>query len=353
MKVLVTGSSGLIGSEAVAYYDRLGAEVVGIDNNMREAFFGPKGSTLWNLERLRRECPGFRSLAVDIRDRDAVYEVFRDAEFDRVIHCAAQPSHDKAREIPTLDFEVNAVGTLNLLEATRLFTPEAVFIQMSTNKVYGDAPNEVPLVELDTRWEYSRPEDYAGIAETCRIDQTLHSLFGASKAAGDLMAQEYGRYFGLKTGIFRGGCLTGPSHSGVELHGFLSYLVSCAVQGRHYTVFGYKGKQVRDQIHSQDVIAAFEAFATNPRPGEVYNLGGGRSNSASVLECIQLIEDVSGHRLDWSYADQNRIGDHICYISDLRKLKSHYPNWQLQFGLAEIVQQMVSAEERRCASRAA
>src|SRR5213596_3602232 len=257
MRFLVTGCSGLIGSEAVSYFDEQGHAVTGIDNNMRRVFFGPAGDTRWNLARLRRSTRNFTHADLDIRDREGLFSLFRKEWFDCIIHCAAQPSHDKASEMPLVDFEVNAVGTLNLLEATRLFCPDAVFVHMSTNKVYGDAPNEVPLKELDSRWEYSRPEDYGGIRESCRIDQTLHSLFGASKVAGDVVAQEYGRYFGLKTGIFRGGCLTGPSHSGVELHGFLSYLVHVAVTGKPYTVFGYKSKQVRDQIHSADVIAAF------------------------------------------------------------------------------------------------
>jgi CDP-paratose 2-epimerase len=264
-----------------------------------------------------------------------------------VIHCAAQPSHDRARDIPFLDFEVNATGTLNLLEATRQHAPDAVFIHVSTNKVYGDAPNELELVETDTRWEYARPEDYHGISEACRIDQTTHSLFGASKTAADILAQEYGRYFGLKTGIFRGGCLTGPSHSGVELHGFLSYLVHVAVTGKPYTIFGYKGKQVRDQIHSEDVIAAFQAFADAPRPGEVYNLGGGRDNAASVLECIQLIEEIGGYRVDYAYDERNRVGDHICYMSDLRKLRGHYPSWSITRSLRDIVAEMIEAEEAR------
>src|SRR6266699_492122 len=259
MKVLVTGSSGLIGSEAVEHFDRQGNEVVGVDNNMRRVFFGPAGDTLWNLERLKTATKRFAHAALDIRDRAAIEEMFRKHRFDLIVHCAAQPSHDKAREIPLLDFEVNALGTVNLLEATRQHSPEAVFVFLSTNKVYGDAPNEIPLKELEKRYDYARAEDFAGVSESCRIDQTLHSLFGAAKAAADLAAQEYGRYFGMKVGIFRGGCLTGPSHSGVELHGFLSYLVHVAVTGKPYTVFGYKAKQVRDQIHSADVIAAFEA----------------------------------------------------------------------------------------------
>ena len=284
MKVLVTGSSGLIGSEAVLWYDREGHEVFGIDNNMRREFFGPPGDTLWNLEYLRRTTRRFTHAPLDIRDRAGVLDLFRRERFDLIIHCAAQPSHDKACEIPFLDFEVNAVGTLNLLEATRQSCREAVFIFMSTNKVYGDAPNELPLQELPTRWEYARPEDYGGIREDCSIDRTLHSLFGASKVAADVMAQEYGRYFGMNVGVFRGGCLTGEHHSGVPLHGFLSYLVKVAKAGGTYTVIGYKGKQVRDQINSEDVLSAFAAFARRPRPGEVYNLGGGRANSVSILE---------------------------------------------------------------------
>lgn len=349
MNALVTGSSGLIGSEAVVHFDRQGHQVIGIDNNMRQVFFGPKGDTTWNRNRLLGNTQRFQHIDLDIRDREGVFHLFQEHRFDLIIHCAAQPSHDKAAQIPILDFEVNALGTLNLLEATRLHCPEAVFIQMSTNKVYGDAPNEVPLVELETRYDYARPEDFHGIAETCRIDQTLHSVFGASKTAGDVMAQEYGRYFGMKVGVFRGGCLTGPSHSGVELHGFLSYLVKVAVTGQHYTIFGYKGKQVRDQIHSVDVIRAFEAFAANPRPGEVYNLGGGRANSASVLEAITLIEQKIGRPIDWTYDERNRRGDHICYISDLSKLQSHYPSWHLTYTLSDILDELIDSEQAKIA----
>ncbi len=273
--------------------------------------------------------------------------LFRNHHFDLIIHCAAQPSHDKARDIPILDFEVNALGTVNLLESTRLHCPESPFIFMSTNKVYGDAPNEVPLKELETRWEYARPEDHVGIDENCRIDRTLHSLFGASKASADLMAQEYGRYFGMNVCIFRGGCLTGPSHSGVELHGFLSYLVKVALSGGTYSVFGYKAKQVRDNIHSHDVVRAMEEFAANPRPGEVYNLGGGRENSVSMLEAIAKIEQLSGQKLNWKYVDQNRKGDHICYISNLAKLKSHYPNWSITVGIDEILRQIIADQRQR------
>lgn len=347
MHILVTGSSGLIGSEAVEHFDRQGHQVVGVDNNMRRVFFGEPGDTTWNLERLRRVTRNFTHFNIDIRDRGVLEELFCKKRFDLIVHCAAQPSHDKARDIPILDFEVNALGTVNLLEATRLHAPEAVFVFLSTNKVYGDAPNELPLKELETRWEYARPEDFDGIDENCRIDRTLHSLFGASKASADLMAQEYGRYFDMKVGVFRGGCLTGPSHSGVELHGFLSYLVKVALSGGTYNVFGYKGKQVRDNIHSHDVVRAIEEFAANPRPGEVYNLGGGRENSISMLEAIAKIEHMSGKKLNWKYVDENRKGDHICYISNLAKLRSHYPNWSVTIGLDEILRQIIADHERR------
>ena len=343
MKVLVTGSSGLIGSEAVLFFDELGAAVTGVDNNMRREFFGPAGDTLWNLEQLLKRTDRFKHLSLDIRDRARVLDLLKEEPFDLIIHCAAQPSHDKAREIPFVDFDVNAVGTLNLLEACRLHRPDACFIFMSTNKVYGDAPNELPLRELPTRWDYARPEDYNGITENCRIDQTLHSLFGASKAAADILAQEYGKYFGLKVGVFRGGCLTGEKHSAVQLHGFLSYLVKTAVAGETYTIFGYKGKQVRDQIHSHDVIRAFLEFYKNPRPGEVYNIGGGRANSASVLECIEIIEKLLGRKMKTVYKDEARKGDHICYISDLTKFKSHYPNWQMEWSLDQILEKMISS----------
>jgi len=340
MKVLVTGSSGLIGSEAVRLLDRRGHELVGVDNNMRREFFGPGGDTSWVLEQLRQSTRSFTHHALDIRDREGVLELFKRERFDMIIHCAAQPSHDKAKDIPFTDFDVNAVGTLNLLEATRQTQPESVFIFMSTNKVYGDAPNEIPLKECPTRWDYEREEDYWGVSETCRIDRTMHSLFGASKTAADVMAQEYGRYFGMNVGVFRGGCLTGEHHSGVQLHGFLSYLVKVAKSGETYSILGYKGKQVRDQIHSEDVIQAFLAFAAAPRPGEVYNLGGGRSNSASILECIEKIEGLLGKKINTRYVDENRKGDHICYISDLRKLQSHFPDWKLEWSLDRILERM-------------
>ena len=343
MRILVTGSSGLIGSEAALYFDAQGHEVFGVDNNMRRVFFGPAGDTLWNLERLKAATERFRHAAIDIRDRAAIEELFATERFELIVHCAAQPSHDKARDIPVLDFEVNALGTLNLLEATRQHSPEAVFVFMSTNKVYGDAPNEIPLRELETRYDYARTEDFAGVDETCRIDRTMHSLFGASKAAADLMAQEYGRYFSMNIGVFRGGCLTGPLHSGVELHGFLSYLVKVALKGGRYTVFGYKGKQVRDNIHSYDVVRAIEEFAANPRPGEVYNLGGGRQNSISVLEAITRSQELSGRKLHWAYNDQARKGDHICYISDTSKFRRHYPRWEITRSLDAILEEIVAS----------
>jgi CDP-paratose 2-epimerase len=350
MNVVVTGSSGLIGSEAVQHFDAAGHVVHGIDNNMRRDFFGPTGDTTWNLRRLMRETRNFTPHAIDIRDRDGVLAFFKATSVDLVIHCAAQPSHETARDMPFEDFEVNAVGTLNLLEATRRHAPDAVFIHMSTNKVYGDVPNELPLVELEKRWDYARPEHFDGIAEDCRIDRCLHSLFGASKTAGDVVAQEYGKYFGMKVGIFRGGCLTGPSQSGVEQHGFLSYLVHAAVTGQPYTVFGYKGKQVRDQIHSVDVIAALEAFAVDPRPGEVYNLGGGRENAASVLECFDLIREIGGYEVAWTYDERHRIGDHVCYISNLGKLKTHFPTWSITRSLPATVKEMIEAEENKLAA---
>jgi CDP-paratose 2-epimerase len=348
--VLITGSSGLIGSEAVEHFDGLGCKVHGVDNNMRRTFFGDPGDTTWNLDRLRKVTRDFTHHDLDIRDRGAMETLFRSHRFDLVIHCAAQPSHDKARDIPILDFEVNALGTVNLLESTRLNCPEAVFILMSTNKVYGDAPNEIPLKELETRWDYARPDDYNGVDENCRIDRTLHSLFGASKASADLMAQEYGRYFGMKVCVFRGGCLTGPSHSGVELHGFLSYLVKVAISGGTYSVFGYKGKQVRDNIHSHDVVRAIEEFADNPRCGEVYNMGGGRENSISMQEAISKVEQITERRMIWNYVDQNRKGDHVCYISDLAKFKSHYPNWKITIGIDEILRQIITDHTKRIQS---
>jgi CDP-paratose 2-epimerase len=343
MKVLVTGSSGLIGSEAVTFFDNLGFPIAGVDNNMRADFFGPKGDTTANRGRLESVCKNFTHYEQDIRDRAGVEALFKKVQPELIIHAAAQPSHDLAASRPYDDFDVNATGTLNLLEATRRHCPEAVFIHVSTNKVYGDAPNYIPLKELDTRWDYDDPAFEHGIPESMSIDQCKHSLFGASKAAGDIMAQEYGRYDGieLKTGIFRGGCLTGPQHAGVELHGFLNYLVKVALEEGPYTIFGYKGKQVRDQIHCYDVINAFWHFAQNPKPGEVYNLGGGKGNAASLLECVSMVEERTGKKPNLTYSDTNRIGDHICYYSDLRKLKEHYPDWDLSYSLDRIVEEMI------------
>ena len=350
MKILITGSSGLVGSEAVEHFDKQGHDIVGVDNNMRRVFFGAAGDTGWNLQRLKSIAKHFAHFDLDIRNREGIFKLFEEHRFDAILHCAAQPSHDKARDIPTLDFEVNALGTSNLLEATRQFSPDAPFVFLSTNKVYGDAPNEKPLRELATRYDYSNPEDHEGIDESCRIDQTLHSLFGASKVAADVLAQEYGRYFGMKVGVFRGGCLTGPNHSGVQLHGFLSYLVKVAIAGENYTVFGYKGKQVRDNIHSHDVVRAVEEFFKQPRPGEVYNIGGGRGNSISMLEAIARIEGMTGTKMNWVYQDQARKGDHVCYISDLRKFQSHYPKWSITKTLDDIFQGILASEKAHQAS---
>ena len=340
MKVLVTGSSGLIGSEVVAFFDAIGHEVVGADNNMRRDFFGKSGDTTWNLSRLLATTKNFKHNDIDIRERKTVMAFIQEKKPDLVVHCAAQPSHDLSRARPLDDFDVNALGTVNLLEAVRLSVPEAVFIMMSTNKVYGDAPNELPLVELETRWDYTDKKYYDGISEACRIDQSTHSVFGASKIAADIMTQEYGRYLGLKTGTFRGGCLTGPGHSGVELHGFLSYLVKVAKEDGEYTVFGYKGKQVRDNIHSYDVAAAIYEFYKNPRPGEVYNIGGCRENSISIIESIGKVEQLTGRKMKWKYSDQNRVGDHICYITDMSKFRDHYPNWTITKNLDDIFKEL-------------
>ena len=341
-RLIVTGSSGLIGSECVTYFDAQGWQVTGLDNNMRADFFGPDGDTTWNLRRIQAATRHFRHQATDIRDRAAMLRVIDEIKPDFVIHCAAQPSHDLACQRPFDDFDVNAVGTMNLLEATRRAAPEAVFCFMSTNKVYGDAPNELPLKELETRWDYARPEHHDGINETLRIDQSTHSIFGASKVAADVMVQEYGRYFQMRTGCFRGGCLTGPAHSATELHGFLAYVVKCAREKRSYKIYGYKGKQVRDNIHSYDVCRALEEFYLHPRCGEVYNLGGGRDNSISVIEAIRAAEEVTGASLHAEYVDRNRIGDHICYISDLRKMRSHFPNWRITKSLSTIFEEMAA-----------
>ena len=339
-RVLVTGSSGLIGSEAVTFFDQRGWEVHGVDNNMRRDFFGADGDTTWNLERLRRTTARFTHHALDIRDRERLLDLLRRQRPDLVIHCAAQPSHDLAKDRPFDDFEVNAVATLNLLEGARRHCPEAPFIFMSTNKVYGDAPNERPLVELATRWDYAEAGDHEGIDEGCRVDATLHSLFGASKLAADLMVQEYGRYFDMPTVCFRGGCLTGPKHSAAELHGFLAYVARAVKEGRLYRIYGYKGKQVRDNLHASDVCTAFLAFYERPRRAAVYNLGGGRANSVSVLEAIDRFEALIGKKLRVEYVDANRVGDHICYISNLARLRADYPRWEITRSLGDIFDEL-------------
>ncbi|HEY8240898.1 MAG TPA: NAD-dependent epimerase/dehydratase family protein [Kiritimatiellia bacterium] len=335
-KLLVTGSSGLIGSESVTYFDARGWEVHGMDNNMRRDFFGPDGDTTWNLKRIEAATKHFTHHALDVRDRAAVLKCMEELRPEFIIHCAAQPSHDLAATRPFDDFDVNAVGTMNMLEAARRFAPDAVFCYLSTNKVYGDAPNEIKLKELPTRWDYDDPAYKDGIDELFRIDRSKHSLFGASKVGADIMVQEYGRYFGMKTSCWRGGCLTGPAHSAAELHGFLAYLVKCCKIGRPYRVYGYKGKQVRDNIHSIDVCRLLEACWEHPRPGEVYNLGGGRANSISVLEAINKAEAVTGKKMQWEYVEQNRAGDHICYISNLNKMKQHFKGWDLTKSLDAI-----------------
>jgi len=344
MEIAITGSSGLIGSEAVEYFAELGHRIYGIDNNMRADFFGSPGDTSWRLQQLLDKVKGFTHHGLDIRNRAEVLEFFSTRPIGAVVHCAAQPSHDLAKDRPFDDFDVNAGGTLNLLEAARRHCPEAPFVFMSTNKVYGDVPNELQLVELTTRWDYADPAIHEGIDESMRIDRSMHSLFGASKVAADVMVQEYGRYFGMPTVCFRGGCLTGPNHSGVDLHGFLSFLVKTAMRGKVFTIFGYKGKQVRDQIHSIDVVRAFEAFMDAPRVGEVYNLGGGRASNASILECFEMIEAASGRKVAWRYDDRNRAGDHICYISDMSKFRSHYPGWSLTRRVTDMVEEMVRLE---------
>ncbi|SHJ27334.1 NAD-dependent epimerase/dehydratase family protein [Wenxinia saemankumensis] len=338
-RVIVTGSAGLIGSEAARHYDGLGWQVVGVDNNMRRTFFGGDGDTTWQRELLERDCRAYRHAAIDIRDRAAVDALVAEIRPEAVIHCAAQPSHDLAARIPFDDFEVNALGTLNLLEATRRNAPEASFVFMSTNKVYGDGPNRVALTENDSRYDFDDPAYANGIDESFGIDQSKHSLFGASKVAADVMVQEYGRYFGMRTVCFRGGCLTGAGHSGAQLHGYLSYIFKAAAEDRPYTVFGYKGKQVRDQIHSRDVIGAFDAFLAAPRAGAVYNLGGGKANSVSILETIARIRDLTGHELAWTLDETNRVGDHIVYYTDLARFRRDYPEWRLTMSLDAIFEE--------------
>ena len=346
-RILVTGSSGLIGSEVAAHFDALGWEVHGIDNNQRAVFFGPAGDTRWNQQRLVETLRSFRHHEVDMRDRQEIVNLVAAVRPAAIVHTAAQPSHDRAAAIPFDDFDTNAGGTLNLLEAARRACPESPFVHMSTNKVYGDAPNEIPLVELATRWDYADRGYEHGIPETFRIDASKHSLFGASKVAADVMVQEYGRYFGMPTCCLRGGCLTGPAHSGVELHGFLSYLVKCNLEGRRYTVFGYKGKQVRDDIHAADVARFIALFINSPRQAAVYNIGGGRANSCSILEAFAMVADRSGRPMDWVYEEKAREGDHICYYSDLRRMEADYPGWRPEVSLAETFDQIVEAWQQR------
>lgn len=340
MYLLVSGAGGLIGSEVVAYFAHRAESVIGIDNNMRGDFFGPEGDTRWNIARLETLYPNFKNYSIDIRDRLRISALFKEMPIDTVVHCAAQPSHDLAAKRPLDDFDVNAVGTVNLLEASRLHRPNATFVHLSTNKVYGDAPNRIPLKELGTRYDYLRTEDYDGISESLSIDASKHSIFGASKVASDIMVQEYGRYFGMNTVCLRAGCLTGSNHSAVELHGFLSYLIKTNVNNKEYKIFGYSGKQVRDNIHSYDVARAIDLYIQNPRAGEVYNIGGGRSNSCSILEAFGLVTSITGKTMNYQYIDKHREGDHICYISNLSKFKAHYPGWEITVSLEEMCRGM-------------
>jgi len=345
---IVTGSCGLVGSEAASFFSDLGFDVVGIDNNMRKFFFGQDGSIIWNKNRLQKKYKRYKHYSVDIRDEAKIFKIFK--KFRQatsiVVHTAAQPSHDWAAKDPVVDFTVNAEGTLEVLEATRIYCPKAVFIFTSTNKVYGDRPNSLPLIELEKRFELP-PEHhyYQGIDESMSIDNCLHSVFGASKVAADVLTQEYGKYFGLKTGIFRGGCLTGPAHSGAQLHGFLSYLIRCCITGRKYTIFGYKGKQVRDNIHSYDLVNAFYHFFKDPRCGEVYNIGGGRFANVSILEAIEICEKIVGKQLNYDYVEKNRIGDHIWWVSDCSKFQAHYPQWQYQFNIEDTIKEIYQMQK--------
>ena len=342
-KLLVTGSSGLIGSEVCVHFANKGWEIHGVDNNQRAVFFGPSGDTRWNQQRLQNNIETFQHHELDIRDREKVLTIVKEIAPDAIVHTAAQPSHDKAAVIPFADFDTNAVGTFNLLEATRRYRTDIPFVHLSTNKVYGDAPNAIPMKELETRWDYDDAAFEQGIPETFTIDQSKHSLFGASKVAADICVQEYGRYFDMPTCALRGGCLTGPSHSGVELHGFLSYLVKCNLEEKEYTIFGYKGKQVRDNIHSYDVARFIEEFIKAPRVAEVYNLGGGKNNTTSILEAFETIAGISGKPMKYKYDEQNRSGDHICYYSDMRKMKAHYPDWDITKDLQTTFEEIYEA----------
>ena len=337
---IVTGSAGLIGSESVEFFSKKFDLVIGIDNNMREEFFGCDASTIWNKQRLEQNISNYKHYSIDIRDNNEIEKVFKEYQNDikLIIHTAAQPSHDWAAKDPFKDFTINANGTLVMLENTRKYAKNSVFIFTSTNKVYGDTPNRLPLIELENRYEIDKNHKYYnGIDESMSIDQSLHSLFGASKVSADVLVQEYGKYFDMKTGVFRGGCLTGPNHSGTKLHGFLSYLMKCAVTNEHYTIFGYKGKQVRDNIHSYDLINMFWHFYQNPKNGEVYNAGGSRYSNCSMLEAILLCEEITGNKMNYSYTDENRIGDHIWYISDVSKFKKDYPNWDFSYNVKDIL----------------
>ncbi len=349
--ILITGSAGLIGSESAKYFHKLGFEIVGIDNNLRKYFFGEDGSTLWQSTQLQDTLSRYTHYQTDIRDTNDLNSIFEryQGNIKAVIHCAAQPSHDWAAQEPHTDFSVNATGTLNMLEATRTYCPEAVFIFTSTNKVYGDRPNELPLLEEDSRWELDQqhPYHHFGIDENMSLDQCKHSIFGASKIAADIMVQEYGRYFGMNTMTFRGGCLTGPAHSGAMLHGFLAYLVKCAIIGDTYNILGYKGKQVRDNIHSNDLVSAFWHAIQAPRPGEVYNIGGGRYSNCSILEAISLIQDYSRREVSHTFSPENRIGDHIWWISDIRKFQQHYPEWNMSYSIENIIQEIVDETQER------
>ncbi len=351
---LLTGSAGLIGSESVKFLSPKFDKVVGIDNNMRAYFFGEKASVEWNKQWLSENLSNYEHCSLDIRNYKELERIFQlyGKDIKIIVHTAAQPSHDWAAKEPLTDFSVNAVGTMNMLELTRLHCPDAVFILTSTNKVYGDTPNNLPLIELDTRWEIDQSHPYYqnGIDESMSIDNSKHSIFGASKVSADIMAQEYGKYFGMKVGIFRGGCLTGPNHSGAELHGFLSYLMKCAITGNQYTIFGYKGKQVRDNIHSWDLVNMFWHFYQNPRFGEVYNAGGGRFSNCSMLEAISLCEKITGKKMNIAYSEQNRVGDHIWWISDTTKFKNHYPQWSWKYSLEEILEQIYSSLSTRASS---
>lgn len=352
-KILVTGSNGLIGGEVVDYFASKGINVYGVDNNMRADFFGNSGDTTWNQKRLQNIHKNYYHKNVDIRDRQKIEVLIKNLSPDAIIHTAAQPSHDLAASRPYDDFDVNCVGTMNLLESTRRYSTDIPFVHLSTNKVYGDAPNNLKLIEKEKRWDYADEQFYNGINESFTIDNSTHSIFGASKVGADIMVQEYGKYFDMPTCTLRGGCLTGPTHGGVELHGFISYLIKCNLIEKKYFIFGYKGKQVRDNIHSYDVVRFIDEFINDPRSGEVYNLGGGRENSISILEAFDLIESISGKKMIHEYDNQNRIGDHICYISDLTKMKNHYKNWSITKNLETTFQEIAQSWEQRIKNKVA